>query len=55
MLCYKDMTFCSYWNQCKNGSICQRALTPYVEIMAQKVRLPICQYTDKPECLKEVK
>ena len=31
MLCYKDKTFCSNWEKCKNSDTCHRAFTKEVE------------------------
>ena len=63
MICYKDMTFCSFWEECKEGKSCPRALTEKVEIEADRWWLsfhgstikngaPICQFVKKPECFK---
>ena len=54
MLCYKDRTFCSYWLSCKDGYVCDRALTPKVQEEAEKwmVNPPICIYAEKPDCFK---
>jgi len=55
MMCYKDMTFCSYHEDCSTGEDCDRALTPKVIESAEKwmKNAPICQYADKPKCFKE--
>lgn len=53
MMCYRDMTFCSYWPECKRGADCPRALTPGVEDAAEKHGYPICRFVDKPECYEE--
>jgi len=62
MLCYKDMTFCSYWEECKDGKNCNRALTPEVFENAtkwwgliSKNPVPICQFSEQPDCFKENK
>ena len=50
MICYKDMTFCEF-KDCKhfdNG--CHRSLTEKVKQQAIRFGLPICQFTDKPDC-----
>jgi len=54
MMCYKDRTFCRYWLPCKDGYVCDRALTPKVMEEAEKwmVNPPICTYTEKPDCFK---
>lgn len=59
MMCYKDMTFCPYYRECKKGNKCGRALTP--EVLQQAKEWwdtnfpPISKYIDPPECFKEVK
>ena len=53
MICYKDMTFCSFWEKCKKGEDCSRALTQKVEFDAKKFGLGICQFLEKPKCFKE--
>jgi len=53
MICYKDITVCSFWKECKDGKTCWRALTEKVWDAAEKEGLPICQFLDKPDCFKE--
>ena len=55
MICYKDITFCSFWKECKDGKTCWRALTEKVWDAAEKEGLPICQFLDKPDCFREEK
>lgn len=50
MICYKDITFCSYWKDCKNSRECGRALTYKIREGAIKLGLPIAQFADKPTC-----
>ena len=52
---YRDMTFCPYWDECKDGGTCGRASTPEVERKADESGLPICWYAERPECFKEEK
>ncbi len=54
MICYLDMTFCSFYQECEKYD-CPRALTPEVKKRAEKIGLPICQFIEKPDCFKEVK
>lgn len=54
MLCYKDMTFCTY-NKCVNFKRCFRAFTKERESGADSTDLPVCFFADKPECFKETK
>jgi hypothetical protein len=53
MLCYRDMTFCGYFEDCRKGNECVRALTTAVRNAAQSNHLPICQWGEKPECFVE--
>ena len=54
MMCYRDMTFCTFWKKCIHGKECGRALTPEVEEDAKqwwKGDDPqFCCFVDKPEC-----
>ena len=54
MFCYKDMTFCPFWTDCKDGLECDSALTRKVKRDAEKWMkdAPICQYSEKPECFE---
>ena len=58
MICYRDMTFCAFWEECRGGMECPRALTFGVRLEAERWWLPrvdgapICVYTHKPECFK---
>lgn len=54
MICYRDMTFCGFWEDCRNGEDCERALTEIVRKGAEFSRLPIAQFVDKPECYNKV-
>lgn len=55
MICYKDMKFCPFYQTCKQGRKCYRALTEIVQKLAQDSKLPICTYTEKPGCYKAKK
>lgn len=59
MMCYKDKTFCTFYEKCTNGKECNRALTPIVQQQAEKwwgnKDVPINVYSTKPECFKEIK
>ena len=52
MMCYRDKTFCTYYQICKNGYNCDRALTNKVKKEASEwmKNPPICVYSDFPEC-----
>lgn len=57
MLCYGDRTYCSFFEKCKNGDNCSRALNKNVLDGALKwwgkPGAPICQYVDKPKCFED--
>ena len=53
MICYKDMTFCTFYEDCQNRGTCHRPLTPEVRAAAERWMpgtAPICQYSEQPEC-----
>ena len=56
MMCYRDMTFCSY-DDCKLFKKCDRALTDKVLEDAHKwwgtTDAPIAYYGEKPDCWEE--
>ena len=56
MMCYKDRTFCPFFDTCRYGNECDRALTENVKYDAEKwmKNAPICQFVEKPECWREV-
>jgi hypothetical protein len=55
MLCYKDMTFCSFYKDCKLGKKCFRVLTEDIESKATASNMLIAQFIMEPECFKEYK
>ena len=58
MMCYRDMTFCTFWEECKKGKECARALTPKVEEAAKRWWKgddpPFCCFVDNPECFEQI-
>lgn len=56
MLCYRDMTYCPFYKDCKSGDVCERALNNSVKKNADKwwgkPGAPICRYAERPECFK---
>ncbi len=53
MICYKDMTFCKFYNTCSKGSTCKRALTTDVMERAEYLEMLIAQFANKPDCYTE--
>ena len=64
MMCYRDMTFCTFYKNCADAKDCHRPLTPEVEKAADEwfkswrkgdddQGAPICMFSEKPECWKE--
>lgn len=55
MICYRDMTFCTFYEDCKHKDTCKRPLTDEVQHKAKawwgsEGEAPIAIFTDKPEC-----
>ena len=59
MICYRDKTWCSFYNECTHGKECRRALTDKVKEDASKCwdgkGLPIMEFSSKPECFKNIR
>jgi len=67
MSSFHDKTYCSFYQECwhctEGPEGCARALTPQVRLAADKwwhginpdgSEPPICQFTSKPECFKDI-
>jgi len=50
MMCYKDRTYCGFYLTCCNAETCTRKATPEVRDGAAKHRVPLCLYSETPEC-----
>jgi hypothetical protein len=56
MICYRDMTFCTFHGECLNGPTCPRALT--AEVLEDAVKwwgsdgTPIARFVEAPDCLE---
>jgi hypothetical protein len=54
MICYRDMTFCPFWEDCRDNYECERALNNYVLMRAYEwwggPGAPICRFSEKPDC-----
>lgn len=57
MLCYKEMTFCTFFKECADGQGCSRALTDEVREAAKRWMKdgPIAQWVKPPECFVKIK
>ena len=60
MMCYRDMTFCTFHEDCAKANLCECALTEQVRLGAQRWwrgmdgEPPICTFVNKPECHQAV-
>lgn len=54
MICYRDKTYCSYYTDCAKGDNCRCALTPEIVEVAERIKLPICQFAERPKCFEEI-
>ena len=58
MVCFRDMTFCSYYKKCKNGNCCDRSLTDEVRENAKKWwnsdNAPIAIFMECPDCFDDL-
>ena len=53
MICYRDITLCEFYKNCKNGKKCDRALTDKIKQEAKEwmgKHAPIARFVDKPKC-----
>lgn len=50
MICYKDMTFCPFFEDCAKAKDCHRPLYEYHRVNAAEIGLPITHYASKPDC-----
>ena len=63
MICYRDMTFCSFYVGCAEGDTCHRAFTPECRVRADEwwagydagESAPVCFFFKIPDCFKEKK
>lgn len=57
MMCYRDMTFCPYWEDCAGAATCHRPLTPEVQLEAEKwwgsEDAPIAVFAEPPSCYRK--
>lgn len=52
MICYKDMTFCTFYKDCANAKDCERKLTPEIDEAAKEFGLPLAKFVMKPPCFE---
>ncbi len=50
MISYKDRCFCGFYDRCKQGQHCSRAMTEELIEEAEEFGLPIACYASEPEC-----
>jgi hypothetical protein len=54
MICYKDKTFCPFYETCLKQNDCHRPLTPAVKAAAANWwgsdNAPIARFGEKPQC-----
>lgn len=50
MICYRDQTYCPFYNDCKKAKDCFSPLTQEVKDAAIAAHMPISQFIEKPEC-----
>lgn len=64
MICYRDMTFCTFHEGCAKAKDCPRPLTEDVRVKAdawwngrkptgERQEAPIAVFAEKPECYSE--
>jgi len=49
MLCYRDRTFCDYYD-CKISDSCDIKITDEIIEKSQNFGLPLCIFAERPEC-----
>lgn len=51
--CYLDKIFCPFWEQCKNGWSCDKAMTK--EVRGEMIRsdAPYASFFEKPSCFNQ--
>ena len=54
-MCYKDMTFCKFYENCKDKETCERVLTNKDKSIILTYEIPVCYFMERPECFKESK
>lgn len=57
MIRFRDGIYCPFWETCRDGGSCNRALTPLVVGQAQEWmdNPPISQYVEEPDCYVDKK
>lgn len=54
MKCFRDTTYCRYYQHCRYGKVCNKALTQEIREEAMKYRFFLCEYTIEPDCYKRI-
>ncbi len=53
MLCYRDMTFCTFDVLCVNATECPRPLTAQIRAEAERFGLGVCLFLERPDCFTQ--
>ena len=53
MLCYKDRTFCDFYEDCKNEPRCDSQLTDKIKKEASERGLPVSRFASHPHCFEQ--
>ena len=57
MMCFRDKTFCPFYEDCSGHPLCGRGLTPAIlydaSIWWGGDDAPISQFADKPDCFAD--
>ena len=63
MMCYRDMTFCTFYKECGKGETCCRAFTEEQSTKADQwwgwngegeSGAPVAFFCEQPDCFKKV-
>ena len=52
MICYKDMTFCPFHEECKLGVMCPRRYSTDVQEKVKESGMCVSLFADKPNCFE---
>ena len=52
MMCFRDMTFCQFYEKCAAAEECGRAYTEEIREQVAMSGLPACLFVEKPGCFE---